>query len=1126
MPTTIEDLRPHLHDFDFEGLFIEKLGWDHFQSRPLLVEVDETVYQLQPTAEKAGFAVYVCEPDADGSVPPYHAQQKIEHRVAKTAFEHLIVFVDAQQSKQVWQWVKREPGKSPKPKRWEYVKGQPGDSLLQPLQNLAFDLDDEAKGIEISDVTDRARRAFDVEKVTKRFYDRFRTALTAFQGFIEGITDMGDRDWYASLMLNRMMFVYFIQKQGFLDGDVDYLRNRLDQLRATGTNGKFQDFYRSFLLRLFHEGLGQPPDQRDRDLDELLGRVPFLNGGLFDVHDLERDYPDIRIPDEAFERVFEFFDGYRWHLDERPHREDNEINPDVLGYIFEKYINQKQMGAYYTKEDITGYISRNTVIPFLFDEAKKKCPVAFEPDGGVWGLLRADPDRYIYPAVAHGLTWDARNPHVPKQIDEPRDLPTAIAAGIDDMSKRDDWNDSATDDVGLLTETWREVVARRQRHAEVRAKLAAGDVTEINDLITLNLDIERFAIDVIAQSEGPELLRAFWQALYGRSDRSETGISVLDPTCGSGAFLFAALNILEPLYTACLEGMQGFRDDLERTERPHSPTALSDFSKVLKQVAQHPNKRYFVLKSIVLNNLYGVDIMEEAVEICKLRLFLKLVAQLESYDQIEPLPDIDFNIRPGNTLVGFTSIDDVRKAMRAVGVPGDQRAEQGRMLSPEQEKELAEIEEQADIADNVFRHFRDQQTSLGGQVTPEDKAELRAWLRDLADRLDLLLARDHGIDTRHRSTYDRWQSTHQPFHWFIEFYGTMSRGGFDVILGNPPYVEYSKVRKEYQLRGYTTLTCGNLYAMVIERSYKCLMRNGRFGMIVQLSLACTERMEPVQQLCLTESRVLWLSHFDDRPAKLFDGLQHIRATIVLSVEGSSRETQLLATAYNRWYADGRPQLFEHIAYDAAQIGNRTPKGTIPKLGPSPAAALLSRLTTQRPLSHSLVPKGDHKIYYHNAPQYWVRAMDFVPYFWNERDGEQISSHVKIVRLGSYGDAAAAVAALNSSIFYWWYLLLSNCRDLLLREVQSFPIGLHEMQETTKEQLLELSQELMDCLQLHSFRKETRYSATGKVIYDEFDQKPSKPIVDRIDVVLGTHYGLTEEELDYIMNYDIKYRMGL
>ena len=88
---------------------------------------------------------------------------------------------------------------------------------------------------------------------------------------------------------------------------------------------------------------------------------------------------------------------------------------------------------------------------------------------------------------------------------------------------------------------------------------------------------------------------------------------------------------------------------------------MGDFRRILEQVEKHPSERYFILKSIVLNNLYGVDIMGEAVEICKLRLFLKLVAQLESYDQIEPLPDIDFNVRAGNTLVGFTSLETVRQ---------------------------------------------------------------------------------------------------------------------------------------------------------------------------------------------------------------------------------------------------------------------------------------------------------------------------------------------------------------------------------------------------------------------------------------------------------------------------------
>jgi len=128
---------------------------------------------------------------------------------------------------------------------------------------------------------------------------------------------------------------------------------------------------------------------------------------------------------------------------------------------------------------------------------------------------------------------------------------------------------------------------------------------------------------VIANCEGSDLLLAFWKAIQG--------VSVLDPTCGSGAFLFAALNILEPLYDACLERMRGFIEDLEHSQRKHHPATYDTFRKVLHEAddrKRHPSPRYFVLKSIILNNLYGVDIIEEAVEICKLRLFLNLIAQV------------------------------------------------------------------------------------------------------------------------------------------------------------------------------------------------------------------------------------------------------------------------------------------------------------------------------------------------------------------------------------------------------------------------------------------------------------------------------------------------------------------
>ena len=91
-------------------------------------------------------------------------------------------------------------------------------------------------------------------------------------------------------------------------------------------------------------------------------------------------------------------------------------------------------------------------------------------------------------------------------------------------------------------------------------------------------------------------------------------------------------------------GSQPRRSPTKISQRQRPPKALRDFKKILEETGRHRNERYYILKSIIVNNLYGVDIIEEAVEICRLRLFLKLAAQLESYDQIEPLPDMDFNI--------------------------------------------------------------------------------------------------------------------------------------------------------------------------------------------------------------------------------------------------------------------------------------------------------------------------------------------------------------------------------------------------------------------------------------------------------------------------------------------------
>ena len=851
-----------------------------------------------------------------------------------------------------------------------------------------------------------------------------------------------------------------------------------------------------------------------------MGKVPYLDGGLFQRHQIERLYgKEIQIEDAAFENLFAFFEQYQWHLDERLLRADNEINPDVLGYIFEKYINQKQMGAYYTKEDITGYISKNTIIPFLFDQAQKKCKIAFEGEQSVWRLLKEDPDRYIYDAVKKGVELD---------------LPEEIAVGIKSVSKRTEWNKPASPEYALPTEIWREVVARRQRYKEVCYKMSKGEISSINDLITYNLDIRQFAQDVIENCEGTELLRAIYYTIAGRipeksNEQFQPGMSVLDPTCGSGAFLFAALNILEPLYEACLDRMQVFLDELESSGQKYRSDKFGDFRKILQRIEKHPNPRYFILKSIILNNLYGVDIMEEATEICKLRLFLKLVAQIDKVENIEPLPDIDFNIRAGNTLVGFASYDEVKETITTAKA-GEQK--QQKLMFGESIDAMARIEENAEIADRAFKKFRHMQTGFGmdSKSFSDAKVELSSRLNDLADELDCYLASEYGIDRnsipsekKYNREFIQWRESHQPFHWFSEFYGIINEGGFDVIIGNPPYVEYKKIKGQYLVKGYQTERCENLYAYVVERNYRLLFNKGRTGMIIPHSGICTDRMSALISLFNQKSSQIWLSTYCIRPAKLFVGVDQRLAIYLL--ERGELNNFVYSSNYHHWHEEFRIYLLQNIQYTNTSDLNFS--NSIPKIHRQIERIVWSKLNKYSLLSRNFATGNPpYIIYFHNAPRYWIRAMNFAPYFWNEREGVHISTQVKSLHFFSELDAAVAASSLNSSLFYWWYIILSDSRHLNLREINNFPIGIDQMSKPLKNKLADLSDELMISLKLNAKRKECNYKTTGSVAYDEFYPKQSKPIVDEIDDALAKHYGFTDEELDFIINYDIKYRMGL
>ncbi|NJL89505.1 MAG: SAM-dependent methyltransferase [Coleofasciculaceae cyanobacterium SM2_1_6] len=1120
-------VRRYLQEFKFRALFVQELFWNNPQSRPISLTLDAENYKLKPLAEKAGFVIYECEPDRAGNIPIDGMRRWIDRQIAKFSAEHIIIYTNQAKTAQRWQWVRRELGK-PLATREEFLqKGQSGERLIQKLEALVI-TDQDQENSTISAMTDRARKAFNVDTVIKSFYDGFKKEHQAFLGSISNIESEFDRAWYASVILNRLMFIYFLQRKGFLAGDRDYLAKRLELCQQRFGNDEFYSFYRYFLLRLFHEGLGQNHENNPA-LEALLGKVPYLNGGLFQKHQLEENYLDIQIPDRAFEKVFEFLGKWDWHLDDRPLKQGNEINPDVLGYIFEKYINQKQMGAYYTKEDITEYISKNAIIPFLFDRAQEQCEFAFRDDALVWQLLAENCDRYIYPAVLKGVD---------------RDLPPEIAAGIEQVAARSGWNRPAAEAFALPTETWREHVARRQRCQLLRAKMRAGELRSINDLITYNLDIRQFAQDVIQSAEGAELVRAFYGAIRE--------VSILDPTCGSGAFLFAAVNVLAPLYEACLDRMAAFVDSRQDSPHPLTPSptrgeggqesisplyrsgrgdALSlpkwaggeglvpfsrtikkfpDFEQDLQEMGRRSNRKYFILKSIILQNLYGVDIMEEATEICKLRLFLKLVAQVDAEpDQpnygLEPLPDIDFNIRSGNTLVGFANYEEVRKSIEGDG-----------QKSLDLFSDMGKIEEKAKEVDRGFQLFQSMQTNLdlNPEVFRAAKTDLRGKLATLGEELNQYLAREYGIDPKKKTDYQNWRTSHKPFHWFVEFYGLINKGGFDVIIGNPPYLEQKEVN--YLLKDFRCRDSKAVHAMCIERGLQILLPKGTMSMILPLSIVSTQRMKIVQEL-LENQRNTWYANYSWRPAKLFDTVN--RALTIFTVTPSKTE-KIFTTNYQKWISSSRDGLMERVNY--IQIKQHRSAFWMPKVGDEIESLLLSKCISIKSVLSDFIVRSENRIYYRTTGGlYWKVFTDFAPTFSVDgKSGHSTRENCFTVQENEI--VKPIIAILSSNLFWWWYTVTSNCRDVNPYDIYNFPIPNSALLD---KELLFIGSRYITDLKNNSTMLERKQKQTGITKTQSFKIQKSKPIIDEIDRILAQHYGFTEEELDFIINYDIKYRMG-
>ena len=680
-------VKKYLQLADFTSLFIEELGWDYADISPIYLNVNDENYTIEAICQKRGLMVYHCLPEK-GILPNAQVRKKIDVEVTSYSQEHLIIYTDKGQQKQIWQWVKRESATKTKAKETTFNITQSGELLSQKLESLFIDFAEE-ENLTLTDVTQRTEKAFDIEKVTKDFFNKFQEIHFKFAAVIQGIENPKDANWYASVVLNRLMFIYFLQKKGFLDhGNTNYLQ---DKLKVSQTQGK-DLYYQQFLQTLFFDGFGKAEKFRKQETAALIGKIKYINGGLFLPHIIEEKYRGkIKINDAAFQDIFNLFSGYTWHLNDTPTGKDNEINPDVLGYIFEKYINQKEFGAYYTKPEITNYLCERTINKFI-----------------------------------------------------------------------------------------------------------SGKIGNIEIFDHLNNQLCQQLLDEIL----PQL-------------------SILDPACGSGAFLVAALQHLIKIYTAIFEFIQ-VSGNAENQAR-------------LRKIKQdHPSLDYYIKKRVITDNLYGVDIMEEAVEIAKLRLFLSLVASAETVDDLEPLPNVDFNIMSGNSLIGLIRVDDQRFDYMGETKQGNilqsLNSQNYQGILKEKNESIRKYKEHAFIIGEV--EGTDQEDRLGilkRNINDVNRQSLVKLNQLLLDEFGNLKIKYEEVQLKgkpvKRVLNIADMEVLKPFHWGYHFDQIIARGGFDIILGNPPWEIFKPQAKEFFAEYSDLVTKNKMDIKTFEKEQKQLLAN-------------------------------------------------------------------------------------------------------------------------------------------------------------------------------------------------------------------------------------------------------------------------------------------------------------
>ena len=523
-------------------------------------------------------------------------------------------------------------------------------------------------------------------------------------------------------------------------------------------------------------------------------------------------------------------------------------------------------------------------------------------------------------------------------------------------------------------------------------------------------------------------------------------------------------------------------------------------------------------RKVVENCIYGIDINNLSVLLARLSLWLI------SASNDKALSFIDHHLKCGNSIVGAT-LNQVQ--IQNIDYPLLSVTKEDYMF-PVLHKYEKIREIGSNTKEDVLRQHR-----LYDEITADLKIIRRKldyylasmYAGEISDKEEfyrVLTASD--MDDLERDEFKalfKYADDNKFFHWEIEFPDIYMRGGFDVYIGNPPYVEadcsgYISIKE--------TANCHNLYTYIIERTFAHSSPKSVFGVILPSACVSTPRMDDFQKYLIKETNDVSFAVFDDRPGKLFQRLQHMRAAIIIGHRGQRQREEIKTTKYIRWFSEERKDLFKNIQYVDTPY-YKLVKGNIPKVGDPMENDIIGKLFSKSKTINDYIDESETKngMYYGYGVQYWIKAMCMSA---ADIDGNaRKSTGEKNMHFKKEYSSKIFTLILNSNLFYWYFVLFSDCRNLTRTVISRMPIDLAELSAPDINDLCLLTDDLMDDYIKNSTLKRANYSGTGELVYREYSVRKSKSIIDKADEALGRVYGLSNDEIHFIQNYDVRFRLG-